>query len=228
MMTNKPIQQQHQPLKKYNTTSGLIEVTSSLLGDEESSNRPSNNSNSSNKPVVVVVEKKKKTSLTAQQDVSPPPPPITRISDSSSTTTSSSSISKQFTPPPPPNYLEESTVAQKEAVAVPKELKSRLYHIFAEIEKEFDALYQENALLREQLFLFNCNNTNNNNNMNNSDSNQYNNRYSSLSFYMRNLIKISIYDIWNRICFYFDNTKSYIKLLTSYYVELNVSYDDFL
>lgn len=211
MTTNKPIQQQHQPLKKYNTTSGLIEVrSSSLLGDEESSNRPSNN----NKPVVVVVEKKKKTSLTAQQDVSPPPPPITRISDSSSTTTSSSSISKQFTPPPPPNYLEESTVAQKEAVAVPKELKSRLYHIFAEIEKEFDTLYQENALLREQLFLFNCNNSNNNNNnnINNSDSNQYNNRYSSLSFYMRNLIKISIYDIWNRICFRFlvvDNTNSY-------------------
>lgn len=227
MMTNKPIQQQHQPLKKYNTTSGLIEVTSSsLLGDEESSNRPSNN----NKPVVVVVEKKKKTSLTAQQDVSPPPPPITRISDSSSTTTSSSSISKQFTPPPPPNYLEESTVAQKEAVAVPKELKSRLYHIFAEIEKEFDALYQENALLREQLFLFNCNNSNNNNNnnnINNSDSNQYNNRYSSLSFYMRNLIKISIHDIWNRICWLLI-ILTVIKLLTSYYVELNVKNDDFL
>lgn len=154
----------NQQLKKYNTTTGLIE-THPALDTNESNELSSSSSSSSKSPVVLVVDKTSTvvTRSATRGDDNTSPSSRAPVTDSSATT-SSSSISKQFTPPSNSAVSQQRLIdelvgdeANLAGAAPPKEIKARLYRIFAQIESEFDALYRENDLLRQQLFLLNNN-----------------------------------------------------------------------
>lgn len=167
-------------LKKYNTTSAILETTNVAttidadLMTTTNEQLSSSSSSSSRSPMSSMLLSNTKKSISfsnnkTNKDVA---------TDSSSATTSSSSICKQFGANISPNtnfptqQLIEELIGSDEngekcsttttgggggggCGSVPKDFKTRLYRIFAEIEKEFDALYHENAILREQLFLIN-------------------------------------------------------------------------
>jgi hypothetical protein len=157
------------PLKKYNTTSVLVNehccehlpvASSSVSGisdvvvvNVDNTTTATTTRKSNNIQHLLIEEKPSKTLANNQKTrrIDEDAEPCARTNQtaaaaSDSSTTSSSSISnkfgKEFT------TLENTTTT----TMMPAEIRVRLYAIFSQIEKEFDLLYKENAYLKEQLY----------------------------------------------------------------------------
>lgn len=78
----------------------------------------------------------------------------TQSSNLNTSTSSAASSSSLSSSPPPPQSAASSSKHDKSAVAqsshIPDEIRSRLYAIFGQIEREFDLIYAENMKLRKE------------------------------------------------------------------------------
>ena len=131
------------PLKKYNTTSSILEhmQTQRLLKPQSSSSSPKSGSSSCSSPPENVAqnnesEEKELLNPSTLADLTKLMPSIIEAASSEAVADYSDEV-KTF---------------------LPIEIKTRLYKIFTQIEREFNLLYAENVKLQQQLFRNNCKN----------------------------------------------------------------------